>query len=71
MPILCKLFRATNQGSAKNAPLGINLKALVALRSANVEENGDPICYMLLVLRIATQTHEMHVLGFTAHSETK
>jgi len=47
------------------------LKALVALRSANIEETSDPICDMLLVLRTATQTHEMQVLGFTTHSETK
>ena len=48
------------------------MKAPVALRSTNLEETGDPICDMFLVLRIATQTHEMQLLGFTTtHSETK
>ena len=47
------------------------MKASVALRSANLEETGDPICDMFLVLRIATQTNEMQVLGFTTQSEAK
>jgi hypothetical protein len=53
------------------APLGTNLKAPVTLRSANLEETGDPICDMFLLLRIATQTHEIQVLGFKIHSDTK
>jgi hypothetical protein len=45
--------------------------APLALRSANLEEAGDPICDMFLVFSISTQTHEIQESGVKTHSETK